>query len=341
MNLPPVLVGGGIPSPQSATVTIAFSTTTAGAFSDPNGDPLTYSANGLPGGLTISPTTGLISGTPSVSGTFGIIVTASDGRGGSASSPFVLNVSPAPTVNQPPVLVGGGIPSPQSATVGMAFSTTTAGAFTDPNGDPLNFSASGLPSGLTINPVTGVISGAPSVSGTYPITVLVNDGKGGNASSIFILNVSPAPVASGPLGVTVVSYNCTTGAIVFGRVGGDPSRAVEYLAVNSTGWSTSPFATIGSDIRNDPSMSTIVVFIRYVGDASNIASFSFNFRTFCGSQGNGAPVYNGTLANQIGTVGNTVYVYVPGQCLYRSRRTGSHIYRHWSASGLNLERSYD
>ena len=305
INQPPVIVGNGIPSPQSATVTIAFSTTTAGAFSDPNGDPLTFSSTGLPTGLLINPNTGVISGVPSVTGNFGVIVTASDGKGGSASAPFVLNVVPLPAVNQPPVLVGGGIPSPQSATVNVAFSTTTAGAFSDPNGDPLTFTATGLPTGLAINPNTGIISGIPSVSGTFPITVVANDGKGGSATSIFILNVAPAPVASGPLSVTVAAYDCVTGAITFGRVGGDPNRTVEYLALNATSWTTSPFANLGPDVRNDPTMTSIVVFARYVGDASSIVSFTFNFRTFCGSQGNGAPVYNGLLANQVGTVGTS------------------------------------
>ena len=308
VNLPPVIVGNGIPSPQSATVNVAFSTTTAGAFSDPNGDPLTFSVAGLPTGLAINPTTGLISGVPSVSGTFGVIVTANDGKGGIASAPFILNVVPAAALNQPPVLVGGGIPSPQSATVNVAFSTTTAGAFTDPNGDPLTFAAGGLPTGLAINPNTGVISGAPSVSGTFPVSVTANDGKGGTATSVFILNVAPAPVVSGPLGVTVAAYNCVTGAITFGRIGGDPSRQVEYLALNATAWTTSPFATIGADIRNDPTMTSIVVFARYVGDASSVVTTTFNFRAFCGNQGNSAPVYNGSLTNQVGTVG-TPFTY--------------------------------
>ena len=231
-NQPPAIVGSGIPSPQSATVGVAFSTTTAGAFTDPNGDPLTFTASGLPAGLAISPTSGVISGIPSVSGTFPVSVTASDGRGGTAQSFFILNVSPAPAINLPPTVVGNGIPSPQSATVTIAFSTTTAGAFIDPNGDPLSFTATGLPTGLAINPTSGVISGVPSVSGSFGIVVTANDGKGGTAQSAFVLNVAPLPAANQPptviaslpspqSGTVNVAFSTTT-AGAFTDPNGDP-----------------------------------------------------------------------------------------------------------------------
>ena len=46
----------------------------------------------------------------------------------------------------------------------------------DPNGDALTYGATGLPAGLTINNTTGVISGTPTTSGTYRVTVNVTDG---------------------------------------------------------------------------------------------------------------------------------------------------------------------
>ena len=42
---------------------------------DPNGDTLSYGVSGLPPGLSIHPTTGTISGTPSAAGTFNVVVT--------------------------------------------------------------------------------------------------------------------------------------------------------------------------------------------------------------------------------------------------------------------------
>ena len=46
---------------------------------DPNGDVLGYGASGLPPGLSIDGTTGLISGTPTATGSYNVVVAASDG----------------------------------------------------------------------------------------------------------------------------------------------------------------------------------------------------------------------------------------------------------------------
>jgi hypothetical protein len=47
----------------------------------------------------------------------------------------------------------------------------------DPDGDALTYSATGLPTGLSINATTGVISGTVAApAGTYPVTVSVSDG---------------------------------------------------------------------------------------------------------------------------------------------------------------------
>jgi hypothetical protein len=57
------------------------------------GQTLTYSAAGLPAGLSISSATGLISGTPTTAGTSAVTVTARDGTGASGSAAFSWTVS--------------------------------------------------------------------------------------------------------------------------------------------------------------------------------------------------------------------------------------------------------
>jgi hypothetical protein len=48
----------------------------------------------------------------------------------------------------------------------------------DPDGDALTYSATGLPAGLSINATTGLISGSVSAApGNYPVTVSVTDGS--------------------------------------------------------------------------------------------------------------------------------------------------------------------
>jgi hypothetical protein len=57
-----------------------------------SGQTLTYAASGLPPGLSINSSTGLISGTPTTSGTYNVGVTAQDGTGASGSTSFTWSV---------------------------------------------------------------------------------------------------------------------------------------------------------------------------------------------------------------------------------------------------------
>src|SRR5204863_285514 len=63
--------------------------------SDPDGDALTYSATGLPAGLTINATTGVISGTLSYTsaGIFSVTVSAADGTAMTTSPAFTWAVT--------------------------------------------------------------------------------------------------------------------------------------------------------------------------------------------------------------------------------------------------------
>lgn len=88
------------PGSQSGTVGVATSLQMQG--SDSGGLALTWSATGLPTGLSINSSTGLISGTPSAASTFNPTVTAHDSTGASGSTSFTWTISPT----------GGGCASP-------------------------------------------------------------------------------------------------------------------------------------------------------------------------------------------------------------------------------------
>jgi alpha-tubulin suppressor-like RCC1 family protein/DNA-binding beta-propeller fold protein YncE len=61
---------------------------------------------------------------------------------------------------------------------------------------PYRWSARGLPSGLSINPATGSISGTPGAGGRYTPTIMVTDGDGIEASASPALTVTPLPAGA-------------------------------------------------------------------------------------------------------------------------------------------------
>ncbi len=227
------------PSNQSATRGASYSwQVPADTFADGDGDPLTWSATNLPPGLTFSPSTRVISGVPTTQGSWTVTLSVSDGRGGTASTTFTLSVG-APA-NQAPVVVTP--PPNRTATQGSFFSwQVPADTFADGDGDPLTWSATNLPPGLTFSPSTRVISGVPTTQGSWTVTLSVSDGRGGTASASFTLTVgaaanqqpvvvTPPPAQSATVGQP---WSWTLPAGTFGDPDGD---ALTYTASGMPVW---------------------------------------------------------------------------------------------------------
>ncbi|MGW2712088.1 M4 family metallopeptidase, partial [Streptomyces sp. NPDC001356] len=79
-------------------------------------------------------------------------------------------------------------PGSQSSTVGTAVSLQLQASST--NSGALTYSASGLPTGLSVSSSTGVISGTPTTAGTYSTTVTVKDSTGATGTAAFTWTVS-------------------------------------------------------------------------------------------------------------------------------------------------------
>jgi large repetitive protein len=148
--------------------------------------PYSYSLGGsLPAGVTLNPATGTISGTPTVSGNFAFTITAIDGGATGAGAPFTVTENYTLIIAAPTIVVNpAALPS---GTAGQAYTATlsASGAV-----GPYSFSLTGgtLPAGVSLSP-TGQLSGTPTASGSFPITVGVRDANGQTGSVGLTLNV--------------------------------------------------------------------------------------------------------------------------------------------------------
>ena len=146
----------------------------------------------LPDGVTLHPTSGLLSGTPaagSAQNTIAYDITATDERGNEAVQTFNITV-------RGPVRLVGTIP-PQNFEVGTAI-TTIVGSnyFSNPSSSPpshpiTGYAASNLPDGVEINPSTGDIDGTPTAGDTNgTATVIATDDRGNQGQQPFNWSVA-------------------------------------------------------------------------------------------------------------------------------------------------------
>jgi Glycosyl hydrolase family 48/Cellulose binding domain/Putative Ig domain len=184
------------PGSQTGTVGTAASLQIK-ATDSATGQTLTYTAAGLPAGLSISSATGLISGTPTTAGSSSVTVTVTDGTGAKGTASFTWTVSSASTGNTVTVTN----PGSQTGTVGTAASLQIK-ATDSATGQTLTYTATGLPAGLSISSSTGLISGTPTTAGTSSVTVTVTDTTGAKGTAAFTWTISSATSGSGSCEVT-------------------------------------------------------------------------------------------------------------------------------------------
>ncbi|MCC6862764.1 MAG: putative Ig domain-containing protein [Bryobacterales bacterium] len=184
------------------TVGVPYSTLLTASGGTP---PFTWSRSGgsLPPGLALDPSTGAITGTPTVPGSSSLTVRVTDSGSPSQSATQALSI----TIN--PALAVTATPLP-NGTVGMAYSAqlNATGGVAPYSGWAV--SGGSLPPGLTLNAASGLISGVPgrATGSPFGFSVTVRD-SAGNTSPAQALSIS---VAAGVTVAITLLPNGTVGA---------------------------------------------------------------------------------------------------------------------------------
>lgn len=167
----PLTAVGTVGTPFSFTITAS-------------GTPTSYSASPLPAGLTINSSSGAITGNPTTAATTSVLLGATNASGtGNAT----LNITVA-AAGVPPIITS----SPPSGagptgTVGTPFSYVITAS-----GLPVSYSAGPLPAGLSLNATTGAITGTPTGSGTFVVTIGATNASG-TTTAVVTMTIAPAP----------------------------------------------------------------------------------------------------------------------------------------------------
>jgi hypothetical protein len=265
----------------SAAPMITSATTASGAVGSSfsfqitaSNTPTSYGATGLPAGLTVNTSTGLISGTPTAAGTSTVSLTATNAEGtGTASMSLSIAAAGAPvlSVNATSVAFGSvalNSPSYQSVTLtssGTAPLTINAGTLTG-----TGFSMSGVSFPLTLNPgqtaqleIEFDPTAAGAASGTVTLTsncssgstsTISLSGTGETGTTSYEVNLSWNAPSSSPVGVTGYNIYRATGS------------SASYQLINSSADTSTSYTD--STVASNTSYSYYVESVDAQGDHS-------------------------------------------------------------------------
>lgn len=167
----------------SGTINQSFSYT---ILASNNPSSWTLSSGSLPAGVTLNTSTGNLSGTPTATGSFTPNFTATNVGGTSTAQAVAVTIT---TAAVPSIAPG------QSATgtVNQSFNYTPS-----VTGSPSSWALAGgaLPSGVTLNTSTGLISGTPSATGSFSPSLTATNGAGTSGAQTISLTINTASPAT-------------------------------------------------------------------------------------------------------------------------------------------------
>ena len=205
----PVVAGGAISGKVGTALSFNVSVTDV--------NPTTLTLSGAPSGMTIN-SAGVVSWATPVLGTYSVTVTATDSKNGLVGKGvYVVTIAAQPA----PAVPGGSITG--KVGTALSFSVTVV------DSNPLTYSLSGAPSGMTIS-TAGVVNWANPVAGSYNVTVTVKDTKTGlSGQGVYSVVISAAT----PVGPVITAPPMT------GVAGKPMSGTISFADAGATGLSVS------------------------------------------------------------------------------------------------------
>ena len=240
------------------------------------GDVLTLSATTIPSWLTFNASTGVLSGTPLNEdvGEHSVTLVATDLSGATDIQNFKVTVV---NVNDPPEFTSTPI---TTATEDLLYSYTITATDPDPTSDTITFSAPTIPSWLSLNVSTGVLSGTPLNNDVddFNITLTATDSNGSSVNQSFtikVFNTNDAPIfTSTPISNATqdifYSYTITTNDVDVGdTVTLNGTTIPSWLSFNATSGLLS-----GTPTNSDVGTHSVVISATDLSDAVVNQSFS-------------------------------------------------------------------
>jgi uncharacterized repeat protein (TIGR03803 family) len=141
--------------------------------------PDTFTATGLPTGFSFDGTS-IIAATPTQAGTYTVTLTATNAAG-TTTVPLTI------VVTSPPVI---------TSLLDVVGSTTSLGYQILATQGPTSYAATGLPPGVSLNPITGVFYGVPTAAGSYQVSVSATNAVGTGSAVVDVTILSTTPTSA-------------------------------------------------------------------------------------------------------------------------------------------------
>jgi hypothetical protein len=226
--------------------------------------PYTWSltSGSLPAGLSLNSTTGVISGTPTATGSSTFTVQVKDDNNATATKSFSITIYAAVSITTTALASG---------TTGSAYNqalAATGGLQPYMWSTVLTAATTSLPAGLSLNSSTGIISGTPTSAGTSTVTFRVTDANNGMSNKLLGITIY------GPLGITTSSLPTGTTGTAYSQTLAATGGKTPYNWSITTGILPTGLSLAGSTgvISGTPTTTGTSTFSVQVKDANNTTS---------------------------------------------------------------------